>query len=97
MDVALYDQLRAVVVTVAGGREPDSNQTIKELPAHLEKMALFAVNTGCRSGEIRQLKWDWEVNVPEIGDSVFIIPEEIAKNGQEPRKRLRRKGNAWSG
>jgi len=26
---------------------------------------------------------DWEVAVPEVDDSVFIIPDEVAKNGQE--------------
>lgn len=55
----------------------------RELPSHLERIALFAVNTGCRSGEICRLSWDWEVAVPEIDDSVFIIPDEVAKNGQE--------------
>jgi len=61
----------------------EQGRLFKELPAHLERMALFAVNSGCRSGEIRRLKWDWEVVVPEIEDTVFIIPEETAKNGQE--------------
>jgi len=55
----------------------------RELPAHLERIALFAVNTGCRSGEICRLRWDWEVAVPEIDDSVFVIPDSVAKNGQE--------------
>jgi integrase len=34
------------------------------LPSHLAEMALFAVNTGCRDGEICQLRWEWEVKVP---------------------------------
>lgn len=46
-------------------------------------MVLFAVNTGCRSGEIRRLKWDWEVVVPGVEDSIFIVPDDVAKNGQE--------------
>ena len=37
-------------------------------------MALFAVNTGCRDAEVCSLRWDWEVQVPELGTSVFIIP-----------------------
>lgn len=41
------------------------------------------MNTGCRSGEIRRLKWDWEVLVPEVEDSVFVIPDAVAKNGEE--------------
>ena len=61
----------------------EQGRLLRELPAHLERIALFAVNTGCRSGEICRLSWDWEVAVPEVGDSVFIIPDDVAKNGQE--------------
>jgi integrase len=55
----------------------------KELPTHLAEMALFAVNTGCRDGEICKLRWEWEVSVPELGTSVFIIPGSSVKNGEE--------------
>jgi integrase len=61
----------------------EQGRLFPELPPHLQRIALFAVNTGCRSGEIRGLKWDWEVAVPEIDDTVLIIPDEVAKNGQE--------------
>lgn len=61
----------------------EQGRLFQELPPHLERMALFAVNTGLRSGEICRLKWEWEVHVPEIDDSVFLIPDEVAKNGQE--------------
>jgi integrase len=54
-----------------------------ELPDYLAQMALFAVNTGCRDQEICSLKWDWEVSVPQLGTSVFIIPGERVKNGDE--------------
>lgn len=55
-----------------------------ELPAHLKKMALFAVNTGCRDQEICQLRWEWEINIPELPHIlVFIIPAELVKNGEE--------------
>jgi len=53
------------------------------LPPHLAEMALFAVNTGCRDGEICGLLWDWEVAVPELGTSVFIVPGSKVKNGDE--------------
>ncbi len=46
-------------------------------------MALFAVNTGCRDKEICSLQWDWEVFVPEINYSVFIVPKAIVKNKQD--------------
>jgi len=54
-----------------------------ELPNHLAEMALFAVNTGCRDAEICGLRWDWEVDVPELGTSVFIVPGVWVKNGAE--------------
>ena len=53
------------------------------LPDHLASMALFAVNTGCRSAEVCGLRWEWEVDVPALGLSVFIIPNEQVKNGDE--------------
>jgi len=55
----------------------------KELPAHLARMALFKVNTGCRDQEVCGLRWEWEVDVPELGTSVFIIPGRHVKNGDE--------------
>ena len=54
-----------------------------ELPEYLAQMALFAVNTGCRDQEICSLRWDWEVPVPQLGTSVFIIPGVNVKNGDE--------------
>ena len=53
------------------------------LPDHLARMCLFKVNTGCREQEVCQLRWDWEIQVPEIGTSVFIIPGEIVKNRED--------------
>jgi len=53
------------------------------LPAHLADMALFAVNTGCRDAEICNLRWEWEVEVPQLGTSVFIVPRDRVKNGEE--------------
>ena len=45
-----------------------------ELPDRLARMALFAVNTGCRSGEVCGLRWEWEQKVEELGTSVFVLP-----------------------
>ncbi len=55
-----------------------------KLPIHLREMALFAVNTGCRDSEICKLRWKWEIptSTAEIG-SVFIIPGEGVKNGED--------------
>ena len=55
----------------------------RELPDYLAQMALFAVNTGCRDQEVCSLRWEWEVKVPELGTSVFIIPGSQVKNGDE--------------
>ncbi|MBX9592422.1 MAG: tyrosine-type recombinase/integrase, partial [Hyphomonadaceae bacterium] len=54
-----------------------------ELPDYLAQMAHFAVNTGCRDQEICSLEWEWEVSVPQLGTSVFIIPGALVKNGDE--------------
>ncbi|WP_156792677.1 site-specific integrase [Rickettsiella massiliensis] len=44
---------------------------------------MFAVNTSCRNKEIFRLQWDWEVKVPELNTSVFLIPEWQVKNREE--------------
>jgi integrase len=61
----------------------EQDKLFARLPRHLANMALFAVNTGCRDGEVCQLRWDWEVKVPELKTSVFIIPGTFVKNGDE--------------
>ena len=52
----------------------EQDRLFKILPRHLADAALFAVNTGCREQEVCQLRWDWEVQLPESGISVFILP-----------------------
>jgi len=62
-----------------------------EIPDHLLRMSLYKVNTGCREQEVCKLRWDWEIRVPELGTSVFLIPSEFGgrhekagvKNGDE--------------
>jgi integrase len=61
----------------------EQTRLLAELPGHLERIALFDVNTGLRSSELRGLRWSWEVQVPELETSVFILPEEMTKNGEE--------------
>lgn len=63
----------------------------QELPAHLARMALFKVNTGTREQEVCHLRWDWEIEVPELGITVFLIPADFGgrtensgvKNGED--------------
>ena len=40
---------------------------LQALPDHLARMSLFKVNTGCREQEVCQLRWEWEIAVPELG------------------------------
>ena len=44
------------------------------LPDHLSVMALFKVNTGLREQSVCWLRWEWEVKLPELGTSIFVIP-----------------------
>lgn len=64
----------------------EQDRFFRELPAHLQRIALYKVNTGCRKQEVLQLRWNWEVQVPELNTSVFILPinEQFqTKNRQE--------------
>ncbi len=54
-----------------------------ELPPHLARMALFAINTGCREREITQLRWRQEYRLPALGVSVFVLSGDSTKNGEE--------------
>lgn len=54
-------------------------ELMKHLPAHLQRMALFALNSGARDDNVCGLKWAWERRVPELDRSVFVIPAEKFK------------------
>ncbi|WP_207389801.1 tyrosine-type recombinase/integrase [Aquitalea sp. USM4] len=64
---------------------------LKALPYHLAIMALFKVNTGTREKEVCNLRWEWEVPIPELNTSVFLIPAKFGgrtpssgvKNGKD--------------
>ena len=58
-----------------------------ELAPHLQRMALFDVNTGLRDQELCTLQWSWEQWVPELDTaeikrSVFVLPATHVKNRQ---------------
>lgn len=62
----------------------EQSKLFQELPAHLEKKALFAVNTGCREQEVCRLRWEWEITILELAGIVaFIIPSALVKNGED--------------
>ncbi|MBI1194988.1 MAG: tyrosine-type recombinase/integrase [Gammaproteobacteria bacterium] len=58
----------------------EQRRLLMALPAHLERMALYKVNTGVREQDVCGLKWDWEVKVPELDTFVFIVPGDVVKN-----------------
>lgn len=61
----------------------EQTMLVKHLPHHLAKMTLFAINTGCRDREICGLRWEWELKLPELNTSVFIIPGIKVKNRED--------------
>ena len=70
---------------------------LKHLPAHLQRMVLFALNCGARDDNVCRLQWAWERKVPELERSVFVISAADFK-GQRPhllksRRKSRRKKN----
>ena len=88
------------LLPVTDARQPyplswdEQARLFQELPPHLARMALFKVNTGTRESEVCDLRWEWEVPVPELDASVFIIPADRVKNGDERLVVLNRV--AWS-
>lgn len=48
-------------------------------------MALFVLNTGVRDAVVCNLRWEWEIRVPQLGVSVFEVPLKHVKE----RKRTR--------
>ena len=61
----------------------EEERLLEECPDHMSQLVLFALHTGCRAGEIIALRWDWEVFVPELEASVFVLPGSATKNGEE--------------
>lgn len=55
---------------------------LPKLPTLLAEMVEFAVNTGARDENVCGLRWEWEVPVPELERSVFVIPPEFYKTNR---------------
>ena len=58
----------------------EQDRLFPKLSARIGRMALFAVNTGLRESNVCGLEWAWEVAVPEVRRSVFVIPPEAFKS-----------------
>ena len=78
------------LLTVTDAREPyplsweEQTRLFSQLPAHLSRMALFKVNTGCRDQEVCLLRWEWEVQVrssTRASLSFRAIVSRTARNG----------------
>lgn len=57
----------------------EQRKLLPQLPAHLQRMALFNLNTGVRDDVVCNLRWEWEVYLEELGCSVFIVPPRYVK------------------
>jgi integrase len=77
------------MLPIADARKPyplsweEQRRLFQALPDHLARMCLYKVNTGCREQEVCQLRWDWEIQVPELNTAVFILPGEVVKNRED--------------
>ena len=58
---------------------------VPKLPDHLARMALFVLNTGVRDDVVCNLRWEWEIKVPELGVSVFEVPRQHVKGKRRSR------------
>jgi integrase len=58
-------------------------QLLPQLPSLNADMLEFTLNTGARDENVCGLRWDWEVKVPELKRSVFVIPPEHYKTNRK--------------
>jgi len=60
----------------------EQKRLLLELPEHLIRPCLFAVNTGAREENVCGLRWEWERKIRELDRSVFVVPKSEVKNGK---------------
>ena len=63
----------------------EQRRLLPSLPDHLARMSLFILNTGVRDDVVCNLRWEWEIRVPELGMSVFEVPREHVKGRRQTR------------
>lgn len=63
----------------------EQRRLLPMLPDHLARMALFTLNTGVRDDVVCNLRWEWEIKVPELGASVFEVPRQHVKGRRHSR------------
>ena len=57
----------------------EQRSLLPRLPAHLQRMVLFNLNTGVRDDVVCNLRWEWEVYLEQLKCSVFIVPPRYVK------------------
>ena len=75
----LPESLRTLYPIIWAGQD----RLFPRLPAHLQRMALFAVNTGLRDSNVCSLQWTGEVSLPELRRNVFVVPVESFKSKRD--------------
>ena len=83
--------LISMLPLVGHQREPrpitwvEQRRLLPALPDHLARMSLFILNTGVRDDVVCNLRWEWEIRIPELGISVFEVPREHVKGRRRTR------------
>ena len=67
----------------------EEDRLMAALPEHLRLMALFAINTGSRDKEVTGLQWDFEVLIPELNTTAFILPPHIVTDDGKRRRLIK--------
>ncbi len=57
----------------------EQRRLLPNLAGHLAAMALFVLHTGIRDDVVCNLQWEWEVPIPQLGVSAFLVPKEHVK------------------
>lgn len=63
----------------------EQREHLPKLPEHLARMALFDLNSGARDEPVCELRWEWEVPLPDLGFSVFVVPRRYVKGRKQDR------------
>ena len=58
---------------------------LPRLPDHLASTDLFDLSAGVRDDVVCTLQRAWEIQVPELGISLFEVPREHVKGRRRPR------------
>ncbi|WP_100622813.1 hypothetical protein [Candidatus Coxiella mudrowiae] len=54
----------------------EQDRLFTALLLHLQRMALFKVNTDCREQEVYRLRWEWEIAILKLNTSQRIYYSE---------------------